>query len=207
MKRFKGSLNKLKFLFQIKMMTEVFLFILKFSGWAGLLYVVLDDRPKLKGTIMNVIVGTSNERGPQTVYSLYPYIANYSKNDIELLDFQLEIDFGEGYIPMEKNLIQSDLQEFRFSDSENNELKIPNWPAKQIYNKSLVAEFGQPLHGFISFKGPIENYNKSEKSFKLICMDVNGEQYIFRSDQTKMNLFLWKELAGVRGFEDYNIAK
>lgn len=194
----KSILVKVRKIFTKIMILEFLIVLFKFLGWVSLIFMIVDDQPKIQGTILEVITGTTSEKGDFTVFTIYPYISNISKNDIEFVKFDLELDYGDGFKKLGLHLMQKDIPPVRFSSTNGENIEINDMSGQQIYNKLMIVEYGQPLHGFMSFKGDISLYNKTIERFKLICYDARGTKHILYSDDSRMNHALMVELAKLK---------
>lgn len=182
---------------------EIIVILLTLSGWTSFVYLVYSTKPRLKGSVIAICV--AKKKFNITSYIIYPYIINHGTQTTEIVDFKLEINFGRGFIPLKRDIIQRDVLSFDFQDLEGKSIKINNFPDKILSNKSCIAKTGEAIHGFLVFEAPEEYYKKSEINFNLVCLDANWKKHSIIFDNTKINLWHFQDITGMKFYEDYTI--
>src|SRR5487761_980998 len=107
---------------------------------------IILDRPKVRGSIFNVISadwtqvskvdGSSTTR---TAYFVYLYLTNYHQHSINILDYELEIDYGSGY---EKILrVYGDVSKaipdpMKATDQDGKLFEMVGWSKHLIYKET-----------------------------------------------------------------------
>ncbi|HEY96934.1 MAG TPA: hypothetical protein G4O16_01985 [Dehalococcoidia bacterium] len=175
------------------------------SGWATLGYQVLTSKPKLIGRVFNVIIGEIAEpeifNGHHTSFLTYLYIINERKNSVHILDYELEIDVGNGFERLYRAYGVQNIQNWGFL-SDKYQISIPDFTNKLIYAENRPVEYGTPLHGFVVFTSehPKSDYvsNMENNKYRLTIIDAFQNKYVFTvSPDTFPSLFLLQDLAGI----------
>lgn len=174
-------------------------YIIALSGWGKILYDYMVSSPKVEGKIFTVITGQSNDFVPGTTHTtflVYLYLVNKRKNNIHILDYQMEIDFGNGYEKVLRAYGAHKINPHFLSN--DNEILIPDFQVKLINKKESPVEFGRPLHGFLVFVGDKNFYKRTPERYKIICRDVFDQQHIVILNKNESeNLFLLQDIAGI----------
>ena len=186
-------------------MTDVILIVAAVSGWATFVYNWLSSSPSIRGQIMNVIIGSMahpEKRGQWlTAFNVYVYLTNRRRNSIHILDYELEVDRGSGYVQVQRVWGANTIPNWPF-DSEAHKIEIPDYPKKLIYTGAKPLEHGIPLHGWLLFASeePQANFNDRVKRYRLTCVDAFQKRHKIVSPGSgkSPNLYLWEDLAGVR---------
>lgn len=183
------------------MTLEVFLSLLGIliglSGWAAFAYERITAGPRLRGRILTVIAGQAdlpNER--VTTFLVYLYITNLRNHSVHVLDYEMEIDFGEGFKRLRRWYGADSIRSFKFTDPSGKEIVIPDFQEKLIYKNSASIGFGQLYSGFILFAGDVDLYTKKAKRYRVICIDALGKRHQFTSRELG-NLNLLQEMTGM----------
>ena len=178
-------------------------YIIALSGWATLTYNWFTSKPKIKGRIFNVITGDmpdpSDPTKNLTAFNVYLYLTNIRKNTIHILDYELEVDLGEGYTKTERVYGAHTVANWTFT-SPTHDMKIPDYPNKLITAKAKPLEQGVPLHGFALFasKEPSEKFKGNVKRYRVTCIDaLNNRHKITSYPKQFPSLYLLQDLAGI----------
>lgn len=176
---------------------DIFLFLLGGGGILGLtkwLYESYTDKPKIKGKIIGVVSGGMLHKGQMlTVFLVYLYLSNMRKGKIHIIDYELEMDRGNGYEKMERV--------YGFHKMEN--LVFENGSLEKIGEKILWSgkqplEYGVPMHGFVVFasKKPHKEFRNLIDKFKITCVDVFGNKHKIISKTPLPSIHLLEDLVG-----------
>ena len=172
------------------------------SGWGKIIYDWFTSKPKIKGQIFNVIIGDMPDPNDPTrtltTFNLYLYLTNTRKNTVHILDYELEVDTGDGYEKVERVYGAHKVQNWSFH-SETYNIKIPDYPKKLITAQAKPVEYGIPLHGFVLFasRKPSKLFKQHIKRFRVTCIDAFGNRHKIVSSKQFPNLYLLQDLAGI----------
>jgi len=165
--------------------------LIALSGWGTLLYQHIENSPKIEGSILFVLKGQLSEPEEMTVFLIYPYLTNMRKGEVHILDYELEVDFGNGFEKLNRFYGVDNVENWFFFDSQNREITIPNLKDQLIYKKDTLAKFGTPLHGFILFGGEPSLLNKEVKEYRLTCIDAFGKKHVIISRPQDIKGLYW----------------
>ncbi len=176
------------------------------SGWAKFFYDMFTNKPKIDGRVFNVIIGIMPHPNipnkTLTSFLVYLYLTNKRKNSAHILNYELEIDLGEGFKEVDRVYGIQNVQNWGFS-SQTHSIDIPNLAEKLIYSKVKPVEYGSINQGFVLFASPkpqsdFINAGKAV-TYKVTCLDVFGNRHKIVSSPDKfMNLFLLQDMAGIK---------
>lgn len=173
------------------------------SGWVTFLYNWFTNKPKIKGRIFNVITGDmpdpSDPTKSLTAFNVYLYLTNIRKNTIHILDYELEVDLGKGFIKTERVYGAHKVPNWTFTSQTHN-MKIPDYPNKLITAKAKPLEQGIPLHGFVLFasRETSKMFKGNVKRFKVTCIDALDNRHEITSTPKELpNIYLLQDLAGI----------
>lgn len=168
-------------------------------GWLLFSYKVYSERPKIEGRILAAWHGLQssfdNKNFNFTTYFVYPTISNSGTRPIHILDYQLEIDFGEGFEKIPRLYAVDQINNWKFDF-----LMIDGFEKKMIYLKDGKLSHGKLLHGFIVF-GINDSTFHQRKSivYKLICIDVfNTKHEIVQLADSINDRLTFLQLSGAR---------
>ena len=189
----------------LKIMVIILTLLFALSGWAALYYNWWTSKPKIEGQIFNVIIGQLPNPEKQnemlTSFAVYLYLTNLRKNSVHILDYELEIDSGNGYEKAERIYGMHKGKEWKFL-SETHIYDIGNFAEKLIYVNKKPVEYGAPLYGFIVFasKNPQDYFIKRMKNlkYKITCIDMFKNTHEIESESEKfLNTNLFYEWANI----------
>ncbi|MBN2412032.1 hypothetical protein JXQ31_10105 [candidate division KSB1 bacterium] len=172
------------------------------SGWATLFYNFYTNKPKIKGQILNLMTSEWDNpqfQKPKRAIFLYIYLINVRKNPVNILDYELEIDLGNGYERVIRVYGAQNMEQPTFKSNEH-EIKIPNLNEKIIYKKDSLLTYGLPLHGFALFATD-RSQKELEKiiKLKLTCIDAFNNRHIIKSSPKQFsNIIFLQDLAGIK---------
>ena len=173
--------------------------IIALSGWAVFLYNFVEANPRIDGSILFVMTGTLNSPQNITTFLIYPYLTNTRKGEVHIKDYQLEADFGNGFVKLLRVYSLDNAGNISFLDREGHEIIIPNFKDQLIYKKDSLAKFGIPIHGFILFGGNSSLYNLEVVRYKLIVIDALGKEHkIIVKPENINGAYLASELTGMK---------
>ena len=167
-----------------------------------LLYKLYTEKPKIEGRILTAWHGVQNESTGKnldwTYYFVYPAITNSGTRPIHILDYELEIDFGDGFKKIPRVYAVDQIKNWNFDF-----LKIDDFNEKLIYLKDGKLTHGKILHGFIVFGiGDGSFHQKKSKTYKLICIDVfNKKHEIIQKADSINDRLTFFQLSGARSKE------
>lgn len=174
------------------------------SGWATFLNERLTSKPKIKGQILNVMTGTmvkpNNSTKRWTVFMVYLYLLNTRKNQVHMLNYELEIDVGKGYEKVHRLYGLPNTQEWKF-DNPTMIIEIPDFIEKLIYTLNKPVEYGIALKGWIPFASekPQDKYEKNVKKIKITCIDVFQKKHTIETQTKEFPDFAeLQEIAGIK---------
>jgi hypothetical protein len=166
------------------------------------------NRPKVKGGVFGIVQGEwkSHDSGMETRKSFfwpYVYLTNQHRNAVWPLDYEFEVNFGEGYVKLER--LYGDISGVfpetitatisAKGDSGSKPLKMQNLSKQLLYVKSKPIQFGDFLHGFVMFTGDRELQTRTIVRVKFTCIDAFQNRHTFEADQEKLlSLALFSEL-------------
>ena len=173
------------------------------SGWVTFLYNWFTSKPNIKGRIFNVITGDmkdpSDPTKTLTAFNVYLYLTNTRKNTIHILDYELEVDTGNGYEKTERVYGAHKIPNWSFS-SQTHDMRINDYPKKLITATASPLEQGFPLYGFVLFasRKQSERFKEHAKKYKVTCIDaLNNRHKIVSCPKQFPNVFLFQDLAGI----------
>lgn len=163
-------------------------------------YNIYYDRPRLNGGVQQVMkmhLLNPTTGLDVTQFIVYLEINNSGKIPIELNDYKLEVDYGEGY-----NILKRVYGVDNLADSINfligMNTKIPNLKSQLIYSNGQIIQPGSSIKGFIIFWGDSSFNLKWTKRYKLKCVDVNKNEYVLITKfEDLMNTYLFQEKTGI----------
>ncbi len=180
----------------------IILFVGAVSGWIAVVITYLSGRPKIRGKILQVMRGTfpNPERRSEvlTSFVLFLYLTNARKSPVHLVDYELQIDAGEGFQGMKIVRSGPDMAfHFEYSGSE---LQIPDFNRRLLYRQGKSIVFGTPFIGFLMFGGDAKYYKSAIREFRLTCTDVFGHKHrvIAEPDEFR-DLAYIQDMFGVTG--------
>lgn len=171
----------------IKIIELCFKIIIGVVGWMLFSYQFLNAIPKITGQVLFFMRATykanfGNNVNEITGYMLYPLLTNKGKRPILIINYELEIDVGNGY---EKTRMVHGLDNSMNHSFEN--MIIPDFVNQLIYKKKSFIKYGQPLHGFLVFGKEDVSYAKKEVfKYKLICIDVFNKKHVIERSTKKL---------------------
>jgi hypothetical protein len=161
------------------------------------------NRPKVRGRVFEVIraewtfnpPNEPNNRISKAAFWAYVYLTNYHRNSIRILDYELEIDFGEGFLKL--NRVYGDISRVlpetlmvRISKEPTaREQPIKNINKHLLYKDAKPVQFGNFVHGFVMFAGDISLHEKTIQKVRFTCIDVFNRKHVLRAD--------YKDFAGL----------
>ncbi len=135
-------------------------------------------RPKIKVAIFNMSVGQlgydlNNVHHEHTFYAPYIYVTNHHQSSVFMLDYSMEIDFGEGFTKLDRIYDPNFPYPEPFKGETANEIiLIPKFGTKLIYAAPQAVSFGEIIKGFLAFVGPPSFYGKEILRIKFSCTDA-----------------------------------
>lgn len=172
------------------------------SGWIAFIYQYFSERPKIRGKILQVMRGTSENpdgttESPITVFTLFLYLTNMRKNAVHVSDYILEVETEAGFEKMKTIYgIGETRMHFYYGTGE---IEIPDFNKGLIYKQSKPIEFGTPLYGYLPFAGDHKYFKANIKSFRITCVDVFGHEHkITTRPKDFVNLIYLQEVFGIK---------
>jgi hypothetical protein len=156
------------------------------------------NRPKIWGNIYTVIrnqfvlnlVGKKIDRAG---FVTYLYLTNLHQNSIHIIDFEGEVDFGEGYIKLQR--AYGDIDFYFTQGLTATMLGGPNptnftfdmalLKGRLIYKKDKPVGFGDFLDGFVVFLGDPSLVQKKIVRMRVTCIDSLGKRHTFEKESKK----------------------
>jgi len=168
-------------------------------------------RPKVKGGVFGIVQGEWKSHGHtmdvrKSFFWPYVYLTNQHRNAVWPLDYEFEVDFGEGYVKLERQYgdISGVFPETISAtisakgDSSSKPLKMQNLSKQLLYVKSKPIQYGDFLHGFVMFTGDPDLQTRTIVRVKFTCIDAFRKRHTFEANQEKLlSLALFSELLQV----------
>lgn len=183
------------------------IFIGGIAGWVKFIWERISIIPKIKGQIINVIISIGKPRDPRdqsrvlTFFHVYLYFTNTRRSKVHILDYELEVDTGNGYERMKRGYgAQYSQATMDFEDKQGVKYEISDYPQKVLYVQTNPIEYGIPLHGFVLFASekPKSKFN-NVKRYKVTCVDAFKRRHKITSSPDKFPPFLqFQDLAGIK---------
>lgn len=164
------------------------------------------NQPKIRGSVFNVLAGEWSNPVMgihKTAFWPYVYLTNYHQNAIYPLDYEFEVDFGEGYVRLDRvygdlDKILPEVMSFTNLADGKEEIQIRNLGKHALYKTAKPVQYGDFLHGLVMFAGAIELHKKTMRTVRFTCIDVFGKRHTIEADLKKfLNWNLFLELLGV----------
>ena len=166
------------------------------------------DRPKLKGNILQVIIGHLVGNFDKTSYAMYVYLTNQHQNTISIFDYEMYVDFGEGYIKLDRVFGTGIIPEVFEASSPLGNARIENFRDKQLSKKDQQIGFGNFIDGFLMFVGDPSFLKKQVNRYKLVCIDVFQRKHIIEVAPKEFPQGLvWADRAGVKFDRPIDLSK
>gem|GEM_PF-1550084 len=190
--------------FNLENILKGFGIILALSGWTKVFLDQRSTKPKIKGRVLQVMVGKMiNDKEKVktlTTFTTYVYLLNSRRNQMHILDYQMEVKINKQWIQLSRLYSAESLDSLSFSDSDGEPIKIENFNSNLVYKKNEPTRQGVPLHGWIIFCGDSSLYELEEnaKAYRLTCIDANLKKHIITTKVTKFqHLGLLKEMGNL----------
>lgn len=188
----------------IEILVPMIAILVALSGWATLYYLWYTSTPRVTGRIMGAMMGDMpNPKPPPqtlTAFNLYVYLTNSRKSTVHLLDYELEVDVGNGYEKIDRVYGAHSVPNWTF-ESPTHTIRIPDYPQKLIYAQSEPVRYGVPLHGFVLFasRKPQAEYATRLKTFRLTCIDAFQNRHEITARPSDLpDILLLQDLAGIK---------
>ena len=177
--------------------------IVALSGWGTIFYNIFTSNPKIDGRILNLMTAEMMIKPqfdkPKTILFPYLYLVNKRKNPVNILDYELYFDIGNGYERALRVYGTNKLPQPTFGGPYF-EVSIPDFTKKLIYSKTTAVEYGTPLHGFALFVTDLPHEKIMDKLIRVrvVCIDAFGNfhEIIYKKGQDS-NIYLLQDIAGI----------
>jgi hypothetical protein len=189
-------------------------FALTISALIGIAATLLVQRwlnaPKIRGGIYGIVHGDwnfskteTNLKAEKTFFCPYVYLTNQHRNAIWPLDYECEVDCGEGYVKLERvygDLTQlfpptMDMDASLRSVWEGKPLEIHVMKNHVLYAKAKAIRYGEMLQGFVMFSGDLQLSGKTVLRAKFTCIDAFQKRHTFEAGREEfLNAALFYEL-------------
>jgi len=163
-------------------------------------------RPKITGWVNDIMEATLHlvsldpKIKPVVKHLFLPFIlmTNRADNKINIIDFELDVDYGEGFVKMDKffgsaatNLPKPIVSALNTGGT----LSIPD-PNKFVLVRGQTAVgFGQLVYGFVPFVGDVALQSKKWQRIKVTCIDIFEERHeLLRKVGDERNINLLADL-------------
>jgi len=172
------------------------------SGWFKVLVDHLSNKPKLSGRILTVMKGTVDLPNGEThtSYMVYPYILNKRKNSVHVLDYEFFVKLSRYGRWQKLNRVygMENQKNLGFKAKGGEDIGFKDPEKTFIYKKNEPVQHGVPLHGWVPFFGPKENFQINSYRYKIVCIDAYGGRHkIVSREKNPPNPFLLMEIAGI----------
>ena len=154
------------------------------------------NRPKIRGKILTVISAewtSQSQNIHKSAFWVYVFLTNYHKNPISLIDYELEADFGEGYIKLER--VYGDVSKvlppvITAKDNMNVDIQLKNLRQHLLYKNAKPVRYGEFNHGFVMFAGDdLSLYSRKALKIKFVCIDVFGNRHVICTQYDQLASF------------------
>lgn len=162
------------------------------------------NKPKIRCRIFQLIGGKLVGTAPtKSLWSIYILLTNQHRSPIYVLDYALWLDFGEGYVKMDR--VYNIHTAAGFPDSltttydDGRVVQITDLKHRLIYTQNKPVRFGDFLHGFAMFVGDESLWGKRPNRIKLTCEDVLGRKHTTEIGPSQyLNSYLFDEIVQSR---------
>jgi hypothetical protein len=158
-------------------------------------------RPKIKAAIFNVSMGqltyTSDSKiSNYTLITPYVYITNHRQNAIFIFDYEMDIDFGDGFVKLQRIYGRAiPWPEPYTTETPTERISISNFADKLIYASPKMVAFGEIIKGFVPFGGDPSLHGKTIKRIKFTCVDALQNRHTSKlTPKMYLNHFLFHDL-------------
>jgi hypothetical protein len=134
----------------------------------------------------------------------YVSITNQHDNSIYILDYKLEIDFGQGFERLKRAYGEVTVgmpDPFVFTTAAGERVEIPKFGEKLIYKKNKPVRYGEYIHGFVMFAAEPARKDQKWKRMRITAIDVFDQEHsltvgpeVFK----KMEWYLFTEIIGAK---------
>lgn len=170
--------------------------VVALSGWATLAYTCWTARPNISGRLLYVQQGVLLMPGCEKMwsFSIYPYLVNYGKSAVHILDLELHVRasgmrwtrISKAYGKFGGLPITVGAESFVIGDEHF------------LSQKSPILQYGAPAHGWVVFAGNSELEGKDVEQYKLVCIDAFERRHtIYANGKSISNSYLVRELTGI----------
>lgn len=154
------------------------------------------DKPKIKGRIISILNAQVTPATPfidgqktKSFFGIYVYLTNQHKNDIAIIDYKLELDFGEGYISIPR-LYQS-LRKFlpnpfRGKDENGKTFTFYDLAKHSLIKKTDTVKYGTYIHGLAVFLGDSSLGQKKIQRLKFTSIDVFDRKHVIENKKEEV---------------------
>lgn len=182
-----------------QLLTYGIAFVSAVSGWVAFLYGYFSSKPKIKGKILQVMMGYfTNPKTSEklTVFIPFLYLTNARENPLHIVDYLLEVETEKGWKKM--NVIRGNF-ESNFQDAQGKPFQIPDFMKNVIYKQEKAVEFGKPFYGYLAFFGDLKYYETKIKRYRITCVDVfDNKHKITTSIEKFTNPYRLEEIFGIK---------
>jgi len=156
-------------------------------------------RPKVRAYFINMSIGTMNIGDIQrTLFAPYVYITNHRHNSVTILNYEMEIDFGDGFVKLGRLYgLQMNWPEPFEGQTETDIIRIPKFKDKLIYANPATVSFGEIIKGFLAFVDEPSTRDLKVRRIKLTCIDALQKRHVTISSPEKYPpIYLFYDLVG-----------
>lgn len=182
------------------------------GGWlARSYYEIHTSKPKIKGRILQAMTGIWAQYNinrdmieEHNTILLAVSLTNERKNIVTILDYELYIDYGEGFKRVKKLYGVKTSKNWNFTlniDGVQKEYVIPDFQEKGIDSRLQLVKYGEAIVGFILFVYDDIDIEKLRlvNQFKLICIDVFDRRHeIITETKNFTNFYLVQDIMGIK---------
>lgn len=172
------------------------------SGWVTYFHNIITNRPKIVGKVLQIMTSEWQNpkfQKPKTAIFIYMYLVNKRKNPVHILDYEVEIDLGNGFERLQRVYGTKNLAQPTF-ESEEYLISMPNLNENLINSKNIYSEYGVPIHGFALFasdRSHIDIKGKIKK-IKVTCLDAFNNRHIVKGSPSDfVNLIYLQDISGI----------
>jgi hypothetical protein len=171
------------------------------GGWGKVAYDYWSGQPRVKGRVFNVIRSWIEHpsRPNELLAAFFPYLylTNASKSSVHILDYELEVFIRDWrrvhrMLGFDKTMAQA--------RNPSPEVSLIIEVSKNLIDKkNRPVEFGAPLHGWLAFAGPANEFRGDVSMFRVTCVDVFGNRHTIETRPDEFaNLSLLQEIADIQ---------
>jgi nucleoside phosphorylase len=159
-------------------------------------------KPRIKIVIFNMSTGilSFNQKPEYALFTIYVYITNQHHNAVHILDYELNIDFGEGFTRLKRiyQIHQGWPDPYR-TETDTDFVEIPDFTKKLIYANPRPVSYGDILKGFVAFGGDTTLHGRKARRIRFTCIDAFQKRHtVVTTPEKYLEPLLFYEFVGAK---------